>query len=119
VHTDAGTTLILYRSDRSIAHDVGVLHTLDNRYAGTTTVDRGWTAKLALRGRYEDFQSYIHDAGAGRERTDDDRIARDTVGLFLKADITDEDELRVAKARLAEALHDFMPVTARAVLITP
>lgn len=114
-----GTTLVLYRSHRSIAYDAGSLHTLDNRYAGTATADSRWTARLALRGAYEDFQTYVYDAGAGRVRTNDDRVARDTVGLFLTPDVTDPDELRVAIGRLAETLRDFMPATARAVYITP
>ena len=118
VNTGGGTTLILFRSQRSLAHDTGSLHTLDNRYAGTATVDGRWTAKLALRGTYEDFQTYVHDAGAGHVRTDD-RVARDTVGVFLTPDITDPDEICAAIARLAETLRDFMPVTARAVFITP
>lgn len=119
VKRNDGSTLLVYRSNRSVSYDVGALHTLDHRYAGTATVDTRWTAKLALRGTYEDFQTYLHDAGAGHVRTNDDRVARDTVGLFLQPDITDPDEIKAAVARLAETLRDFMPVTARAIFITP
>lgn len=118
VDPDGGTTLVVYRSNHSVAYDIGALHTLDNRYAGTATVDTRWSGRLALRGTYEDFLTYVHDAGAGRVRTNDDRIARDTVGLVLQPDITDPAEIQAAVARLAETLRDFMPVTARAVFIT-
>ena len=119
VDIDGGRTLFVYRSERSIAHTLGALQTLDSRYSGTTTVDTRWTAKLALRGAFEDFQTYVYDAGARRVRTNDDRIARDTVGLFLEPDTTDPDEVRAAVDRLAETLRNFMPVTARAVFVTP
>ncbi|SCL34980.1 hypothetical protein GA0070624_5134 [Micromonospora rhizosphaerae] len=109
-----GGSLVLYRSNRSVAHGV----TLDNRYAGTATVDARWTQKLALRGTFEDFQTYLHDARAGRRGTAN-RIARDTVGVFLEPAVTDPDEIRAAMARLAGALPDFLPATTRTVLITP
>jgi hypothetical protein len=114
-----GKTLIVYRSNHSLPHDDGALHTLDTRYAGTTTVDTSGTAKLHLRGTFEDFQTYVHDSGAGRVRTNDNRIARDTVGLFLTPDVTDPDQIDAAVARLADTLREFMPVTARAVFIAP
>lgn len=113
-----GATLLIYRSNRSLPHDSGSLHTLDNRYAGTTTADTDGAAKLALRGTFTDFQTYVYDAGSARVRTNDDRIARDTVGLFLTPDVTDPDEIRASVARLAEAIREFMPVTTRAVFIT-
>lgn len=106
-------TLLLYRSNESIAYDsaaYGATHTLDHRYAGTTTVDVGATAKLALRGTFGDFQTYTYDAG----RTNDDHIARDTVGLFLPPEAATNQD---AVARLAGVLTGFMPATTRAVFI--
>jgi hypothetical protein len=82
-------------------------------------VDTTGTAKLALRGAFEDFQTYTYDAGSGGVRRNADRIARDTVGLYLTPDIADPDEIKAIISRLANVLPGFMPVTARAVFITP
>jgi hypothetical protein len=115
VDTGAGT-LLVFRSNESLRYvsgTFGATQILDHRYAGTTTVDTGGTAKLALRGRYEDFQTYTYDAG----RTNDDHIARDTVGLYLTPDTTDPAEIKAMLSRLANELAGFLPVTARAVFI--
>ena len=110
----------MFRSNQSLTYaseTFGATRILDHRYAGTTTVDTGGTAKLALRGRYEDFQTYTYDAGRGGTRTNDDRIARDTVGLYLTPGITDPAEIKAMLSRLANELAGFLPVTARAVFI--
>lgn len=114
-------TLLVYRSNASIPHasgEFGATNTLDNRYAGTTTVDTGGTQKLALRGKFEDFQTYTYDIG-GSSRTNDDRISRDTVGLYLTPNVTDPAQIKATTDRLAGVLADFTPVTTRSVFITP
>jgi hypothetical protein len=120
---DTGTgTLLVYRSNESIGYAstaFGATRTLDHRYAGTTTVDTGATAKLALRGRFEDFQTYTYDTGTGGVRANDDRIARDTVGLYLTPDAADSAQIEATISRLAGVLAEFTPVTARAVFVTP
>jgi hypothetical protein len=121
VDTGAGT-LLAYRSNESLAYAstaFGATHTLDHRYAGTTTVDTRGKAKLDQRGTFEDFQTYTYDAGPLGGRTNDNRIARDTIGLYLTPDIADPDEIKAVISRLASVLAEFMPVTARAVFITP
>lgn len=119
VDTGAGT-LLVFRSNQSVSYasaTYGATRILDDRYAGTTTVDTAGAAKLALRGRYEDFQTYVYDAGRGGARSNDDRIARDTVGLFLTPDTADPATIAAGLSRLAGELAGFLPVTARAVLI--
>lgn len=110
---DIGTgTLVAYRSNRSIRYasqTFGATSSLDHRYAGTSTVDTGATAKRELRGRFEDFQTYTYGTGG--------RIARDAVGLYLTP--RDDVDLAAAIAQLAGALGEFMPVTTRPVFITP
>jgi phage tail-like protein len=121
VDTPAGT-LLMFRSNQSLTYasaSFGATRILDDRYAGTTTVDTGWTAKLALRGTYEDFQTYTYDAGHDGKRTNDDRIARDTVGLYLTPGSNDPAEIKDTLSRLAGELPGFLPVTTRAVFITP
>ncbi|MFJ9036651.1 hypothetical protein ACIRF8_08675 [Streptomyces sp. NPDC102406] len=122
VDTPSGT-LLVHRSNESLEYasaDYGATRTVDHRYAGTTTVDATGAAKLGLRGRFEDFQTYTYDAGAGGVRTNDDRIGRDTVGLFLAPPGTaDPDQVKAMVSRLAGVLADAMPVTARPVFIIP
>jgi len=119
VDTGAGT-LLAFRSNQSIGYAstvFGATRTLDHRYAGTTTVDTGGAAKLGLRGQFEDFQTYTYDTGVGGVRGNDDRIARDTVGLFLTPTTADSAQIQAVISRLAGELADFMPVTARAVFL--
>ena len=115
-------TLLAYRSNESLAYTSGVFgatQTLDARYAGATTADTRNTAKLALRGKFDDFLTYTYDAGQSGVRTNDDRIARDTIGLYLTPDISDPAQIKAMISRLANVLADFMPITERAVFITP
>jgi hypothetical protein len=115
-------TLLVYRSNESLLHTsavYGATRILDVRYAGTSTVDTGAAGKLAFRGTFEDFQTYVYDAGQNGVRTNDDRIARDTVGLYLVPDTADPDQIRSTISRVANVLGEFMPVNERAVFITP
>jgi hypothetical protein len=120
--TGSGTLLLTYRSNESLTHTSTVYaatHTLDARYAGTTTVDTRGAEKLAHRGQFEDFQTYTYDSGHRGVRTNDDRISRDTVGLYLVPSTTDAEQVRVIVAQLRSALAEFMPIGGRAVFITP
>ena len=119
--TGAGT-LLAYRSNESLVYQSEVYRatqTLDARYGGTTTAYTRNAAKLALRGKLQDFQAYTYDAGQNGVRTNDDRIARDTVGLYLAPDIADPVQIKAIVSRLANVLAEFMPNTERAVFITP
>ena len=51
--------------------------------------------------------------------TNDDRIARDTIGLFLTPDTADPAAINATVSRLANVLDEFMPNSDRAVFITP
>lgn len=119
---DMGTdTLLLYRSNQTLEYTSTVYsatRTLDARYAGTTTFDTRNTPKRDLRGKLGDFQTYIYDTGQNRVRTNDNLIARDTIGLYLKPDTTDPEKIEAIISRLNNVLPEFMPVTARAVFIT-
>ena len=121
VDTGAGT-LLAYRSNESLVYTsavYGATRTLDARYGGTTTANTRNAAKLALRGKLQDFQTYTYEAGRNGVRTNDDRIARDTIGLFLTPDIADKVQIKAIVSRLANVLAEFMPNTERAVFITP
>jgi len=119
VGTGAGT-LLVFRSNQSLVYASDTFRATriaDHRYGGTATVLTGDAAKLALRGEYEDFQTYTYDAGSNGVRTNDDRIARDTVGLYLTPGTADPDAIKAMLSRLAGELAGFLPVTVRAVFI--
>jgi hypothetical protein len=121
IDTSLGT-LLAYRSNESlpnVSSVYGATRTLDTRYGGTTTFDTRNAAKLALRGKFEDFQTYTYDAGVDGKRSNNDRIARDTIGIYLTPDTTDPAEIAATTSRLADVLARFMPITERAVFITP
>jgi len=113
-------TLLAYRSNQSIAYDsatFGATHTLDNRYAGTSTVDTSAADKLEKRGKFDDFLTYTYDTGTAG---DSDRISRHTVGLYINRGDGDSPAVTAeAVSRLAGELADFVPATTRTVIITP
>ncbi len=112
--------LLVQRSNRSVSYTsevYGAMRTVDGRYAGSTTASPRDTAKIALRGAFEDFQTYTYDAGAGGQRSEDDWYARDTLGVYLAPDTMDAAEIEGGSNRLRGILDEFMPATDRAVLI--
>jgi phage tail-like protein len=129
-----GGTLLTFRSNRSqamitgLAGDPDAPRALDVRYAGTTTVRSGDAAKRTLAGRFDDFQTYTCQGGGvvpgGRSanqvviaRADSPRIARDTIGVFVRPPTTDPAVVTPALDRLAGALPEFLPLTIRAVVV--
>ena len=52
-------------------------------------------------------------------RSNDDRLARDTIGLYLTPDTIDPDQIRAAISQLNQVLQEFLPITTRAVFIVP
>jgi phage tail-like protein len=116
-----GNTLLIHRSNQGIAFKsrvYGATETVDERYAGSTTMDVRQGQKLVLRKRYEDIQHYTYDSGQAGVRGNDDWIARDTVGVYLKSSTLSEEEIESGVARLKPVLKEFMPATDRAVFIT-
>lgn len=113
-------TLLIYRSNESLSYTsevYGATETLDARYAGCTTVDTRNAGKIALRGKFEDFQTYTYDAGKNGERTNDDWYARDTIGLYLTPDTMDAEKRALGISRIKKVLGEFMPITDRVVFI--
>ena len=87
-----GATSLVYRSAAAPALTQGA-RVLDARYAGSTTVRVTDSAALARRGQFDDALTYTYQTGRApvgrrrvRVRTDADRAARDTIGVFLDAD---------------------------------
>lgn len=111
-------TLLIYRANESLTYTstvYGATETVDARYAGSTTVDTRNQNKLALRGRFDDFQTYTHDTGQGGRRTNQDWYARDTVGLYLTPDTDDHGVIQRNQNLLNNALRQFLPAQVRPV----
>jgi len=104
-------TLLMYRSNQ--------YNEFDARYAGTTTFDTRRKRKEEQPGALEDIQAYTYDAGKNGKRTDDNRIARDTVGIYLETGNTNSNDVDSAISSVKNALVECMPITARAVFIKP
>jgi len=117
---DGGETFLIYRSNRGVAYRSAVYaatQTVDQRYAGGTTVDTRNAAKLALARRFDDFQTYSYDTGRGGIRRNRDWYAFDTVGLYVVPPAGAAADVLAALYRLTQGLRQFMPVTERAVFI--
>ncbi|MFC0541516.1 hypothetical protein [Kutzneria chonburiensis] len=89
----------------------------DSRYAGTTTVDTSTSTKLSRRGSFDDVMTYTYDTGSGGLRTNDDRIARDTLGHLVFPTVTDPAQIQAGIDRLAGMLAEVLPVTTRSVFL--
>ncbi len=112
-----GNTFLVYRSNESLTYTSEVYRatqTVDARYAGSTTFDTRNTAKKELFEKFEDFQTYTYDSGQAGRRTDEDRYARDTIGIFLTPGTGDEARQRDI---IRKTLPAFLPIQVRAALI--
>jgi hypothetical protein len=114
--------LLVYRSNESVRYNnrvYGATETIDARYAGSTTADTRNVAKLARRGRFEDFQTYTYQYGQKGKRTDQDWYAPDTVGLFVTPDTDDYQLILHNQHLLKRVLRQFLPIHVRVVIIIP
>ena len=118
----AGGTLLLYRSNQSVRYGSRVYRatgTVDARHAGSTTADARNLAKNALRESYDDFATYVYDAGEKGVRTDRDWYARDTVGIYLDAPTDDQGLIVRNRNLITKVLRQFLPAPVRVVFIIP
>jgi hypothetical protein len=116
-----GIMFLIYSSNESLSYTsevYGATETVDFRYAGSTTVHTRDAEKIALRGKFKDFQRYTYDAGKDGQRTNEDWYGRDTIGLYLKNDTMDNEKIKAGIDRLQKVLGEFMPITDRAVFFT-
>ena len=119
ISTAAGT-LLVYHANESVTYTstvYGATETMDTRYAGSTTVDVRNTAKRDLGGKFGDFQTYTYDSGQNGQRTNLDWYARDTVGLYVTPDTTDQTVIQRNQNLLRNALREFLPAPVRTVFI--
>lgn len=116
----APETLLIYHSNESLLYAstvYGATETVDARYAGCTTVDTQNQAKIALRGQFEDFQTYTYDVGQAGQRTELAWYARDTVGLYIPPGTAESAPITSSQPLFADVLRQFLPIQVRAVFI--
>jgi hypothetical protein len=114
-------TMLVYHANESVKYTSTVYaatETVDQRYAGSTTVDINNTAKRALWGTFGDFQTFTSDVRKDGEQKNASQYARETVGLYLTPDTTDQAVIRRNQNLLSNALREFLPAPVRTVFRT-
>ena len=114
-------TMLVYHANESVTYTstvYGATETVDHRYAGSTTIDVRNTAKWALWGKFGDLQTFTSDVGQNGERTNANRYARETVGLYVTPDTTDQAVIQRNQNLLRNALREFLPAPVRTVFVT-
>ena len=92
--------------------------TIDTRYSGSTTSDTRNPARLSLRGSFRDIQRYTHDSPRQDPRQEAARLySRDTVGIYLTPDASDERLVVSSQHLIANVLRRFLPIQVRAVFL--
>lgn len=128
LQTADGRVRLLYRSNESRSYISAVYpsaRTLDSRYSGSTTVDTRNAAKIGLRGAIDDVQRYTYDARrvvdalAPIEVEEEPPVwyARDTIGIYLTPDTTDEGLIIRNQQLIESLLRSFLPIQLRVVFI--
>jgi phage tail-like protein len=87
--------------------------TTDARNSGSTTVDTRNPAKFGIRGSLADVMHYTYDMGRGNENW----YSRDTVGIYLTPDTTDEALVIRKRNQIESLLRKFLPIQVRGVVI--
>jgi hypothetical protein len=112
--------LLIYRSNECIVHQSAmqsITQSADRRYAGGTSHHTSHVKKNTLAGTYDDFQTRTYDTGRKTRGEDMDLYSRETVGLYLSPDVFDPAGIETGVARLKGVLGEFIPITARPVII--
>jgi hypothetical protein len=120
--TGNGVLRLFFRGNDSVVYTSGRYAesaTVDTRYAGSTTADTRNTARLSKRGSFDDIGHYTYDT----PKTSDDQEAkrlysRDTVGVFLVPDTSDQQLINLDRQLIAGALPGLLPIQVRAVVLT-
>lgn len=127
--TAAGEVTVWYRSNKTQIYTSKLYlsaQTVDARSTGSLTADTRNPARLSLRGNIQDIQHYTyhtpsHDptlTAAQILALEEKRLySRDTVGVFLVPDTSDEELIVRNQALIAETLSRFLPIQVRVVFV--
>lgn len=111
-----GTTRLWFRNNESrdyVSQFYPTAHTIDTRYAGSTTVVATNAEKIKARDKFEDVQRYTYDTA----RSAADWYARDTIGIFLTADTSDPEIINKTSLSIEKEVTRFLPIQVRVVLV--
>jgi hypothetical protein len=118
---DNGVRRLFYRGNESVTYASALYPlatTIDARYAGSTTADTRNAARLSQGGTFHDIGHYCHDTPRASANQEAKRVySRDTVGIFLAPDTSDQQLIVRNRTLIADALARFLPIQVRAVLI--
>jgi hypothetical protein len=113
--------LLFLRGNDSIVYDskvyTGTL-TIDSRYVGSTTIDARNTARKDVRTKLDDIVRYTYEASSVGGQEANRRYSRDTVGVFLTPDTTDQGVVDANIALISSAVSRFLPIQIRTVFVT-
>jgi len=110
------TTRLWFRNNESrdyVSQFYPTAHTIDTRYAGSTTVVATNAEKIKARDKFEDVQRYTYDTA----RSAADWYARDTIGIFLTADTSDPEIINKTSLSIEKEVTRFLPIQVRVVLV--
>ncbi|MBI1424584.1 MAG: hypothetical protein GC149_14150 [Gammaproteobacteria bacterium] len=113
-------THVLFRANQHRQYDSRVYRKTafnDFRYSGAVLLNVRNREHINRIQSFEDTVCYTYDTGQQGVRDDSNRIARDTLGVFLDAGTYDVNVLENGIQRLRPVVQEFMPITDRAVFI--
>jgi hypothetical protein len=117
-----GPLRLFFRANESAIYTSAIYPkstTVDARYVGSTTADTRNPTRLSLRGSFDDIGHYTYDTPKATAGEEAKRLySRDTVGVFLGPDTSDQQLIVRNPTLLATALTRFLPIQVRAVLLT-
>lgn len=117
---DGADTLLVYRSSASVPYTsptYSATRTLDTRYAGCTSVDTRNAARKGLRKLFDDFETYTYDTGPRGTPNNETWYARDAVGIYLRPETEDIQEIERHQKLIEQFLPQFLPIQVRIVFI--
>ncbi len=127
--TGANEVTVLFRSNKTQIYTSNLYRsaqTVDARYSGSTTADTRNPARLSLRRNIRDIQRYTYHAPpqnptltpAELKVLEENRLySRDTVGVYLVPDTSDEELILRNRSLIAESLPKFLPIQVRLVFL--
>lgn len=118
VAASAEKLILWFRSNATQVYNSSVYFaakTYDARNSGSTTIDTRNPAKLShsIRRSIDDITHYTYDT----KREEKNWYARDTVGVYLTPDTTDEALILRKQSQLENFLRSVLPIQVRPVLI--
>jgi|GEM_PF-3376038 len=118
---DGEQVILFHRNNRHVQYTSEVYQASESndlRYSGGLSLDQREFLKHQYIGGFFDHVCYSYDTGKNNKRSDNNKIARDTLGLFLETDTYDSAKIQAGIERLRPVIDEFIPLTDRSVFVT-